>query len=317
MTTIFFGYLLDMIFGDPIQIPHPVRWIGKLIEKQEKYFKKFPLTSLGLRVSGFVIVVVTVGVSFFIPLAILKISYLISPILGKIIEIFMIFQILATCSLGDEADKIYKLLRKGNVEGARKQISMLVSRDTNNMSQENICKATIETVAENFADGVISPLFYVFIGGPALGWAYKSINTLDSMLGYKSDKYIDLGRYSAKLDDIVNWIPARLSVIFIWIASSLMKLNTKSSIEMVRRDHDKHSSPNSAWPESAFAGALGIQLGGEASYFGIVENKPTIGDSVRNIDYTLIRESVQLMYYSSFGGLIILSLVKLLSSGIS
>lgn len=312
MITIYIGYLLDMIFGDPYELPHPIRLIGRIIETIEGFFRKYKPTALGLRIAGVITVILTVSISFLVPYLILKLALKIHLFVFIVVESIMIFQILATCTLGKEAEKISETLRNKRLDSARKQISYLVSRDTNAMTEEDICKATIETVSENFADGVIAPMLFIFLGGAPLGWAYKAVNTLDSMIGYKNEKYINFGRAAAIFDDIVNWIPARISVIFIWVASLLMKLDVKNSVKIVKRDHDKHSSPNSAWPESAFAGALRIQLGGKATYFGKTEEKPTMGEPIEKVNYTYIKKSVKLMYVASFMGLLIFTGLRVL-----
>lgn len=309
---LYWGYLLDMIFGDPYDFPHPVRWIGLMIEKGESFFRKFDLTPKGQRMAGSFITGITVTVAYVVPALVLWGCRMIAPWFGAVIEVFMIFQILATCSLGREAEKVYNSLKYGDLEQAQQQIGMLVSRDTNVMDEGDICKATIETVSENFADGVIAPIFFIVVGGAPLGWAYKAVNTLDSMLGYKNERYLHMGRTAALLDDVCNWLPARISVVFVWMASFLGRLDVKQSVAIVKRDHDKHSSPNSAWPESAFAGALGIQLGGKASYFGKLEMKPTMGDSVRPVQAFVIKEAIQLMYNASFMGVLVLSGIRFL-----
>ena len=307
MMTLYLGYMLDMIFGDPYGLPHPVRWIGKFIETLVKPCVSKPLTKRGQLLAGSFITLITVGLVYAVAFCILWVCSFVSPMLRFVVETVMIFQILATCSLGKEAEKIYQSLKSNNINLARKQIAMLVSRDTKEMSVVDICKATIETVSENFADGVIAPLLFIVIGGAPLGWAYKAVNTLDSMIGYKNEKYLYLGRTSAILDDVVNFFPARLSVCFIVITSVLMRLNTKQCVAIIKRDHKNHSSPNSAWPESAFAGALDIQLGGQASYFGKKEMKPTMGDANLEVNHPMIRKAIRLMYNASFVGLLILS----------
>lgn len=308
MIELYLGYLLDLIFGDPYSMPHPVVYIGKAINNLEKQFRKIFKSELMLKYSGFlftfIIVVGTYGVYFYI----LKLSRLLSPILASALEVFMIYQIFATRCLADEGNKLYKTLSDGDMELSRKWISYLVSRDTEAMSKEDVVKATIETISENIIDGIISPLFFIIIGGAPLGMAYKAANTLDSMVGYKNEKYYNFGYASAKFDDVLNYIPARISALLVLASAYILKLDYKSSFKILLRDRRNHSSPNSAYSEAATAGALNIQLGGKASYFGHTEMKATMGDYIESPAPKHIKDTIRIMYVSSLLGMLFLSL---------
>ena len=212
------------------------------------------------------------------------------------LEVFWSFQILAARSLKSESMKVYEALKNGSLEEARKAVSMIVGRDTQNLTEEGVAKAAVETVAENSSDGVVAPLIFLSLGGPVLGFFYKAVNTLDSMVGYKNDRYLYFGRFSAKLDDVLNFIPSRLSGLLLVAASPLAGLDGKGAWRIFRRDRKNHASPNSAQTEAAAAGALGVQLAGDAYYFGKLYKKPTIGDPLRPVEYEDIRRVNRLMY---------------------
>lgn len=286
------GFILDCLIGDPRWLYHPVRIIGLLISVCEKVLRKiFPDTKGGLINAGVVLVIIVCIASFFVPLAILYICLSINKILGIGVMIFMSYQMLATRSLKDESMKVYEALRDGTIEDGRKAVSMIVGRDTQGLDERGVIKATVETVAENFSDGVFAPMLYLIVGGPAFMFLYKGINTMDSMVGYKNDNYIYFGRAAAKLDDIANYIPARLAAIAFIVASGICKLNAKNSLKIWRRDRRNHASPNSAQTEAAVAGALDIQLAGNAYYFGELYEKPYIGDDNKPI----VREHIRIV----------------------
>lgn len=304
------GYILDLIFGDPYSFPHPVRFIGKLIRFTEAKIRQVAHFKKGLKIGGFVLWAVTVFTTYFIVSAIVKISS-IHPILYFVVNSFLIYTTLATKCLADEAYKIYKVLQTGDLVASRKQLSYIVGRDTEHLSESEIIRATVETVAENTVDGIIAPLFYAFIGGAPLAFAYKAINTLDSTVGYKNEKYGDIGFASAKIDDVANFIPARITAFLMMFASFFLRLDYKSCIGIAIRDRKNHKSPNCAYPEGAVAGALGIQLGGTNVYFGEVVYKPTIGDKTREIESEDIRRTNQIMYATSLVGLILFGVIYL------
>lgn len=306
--SIYIGYIIDLIIGDPYSFPHPVIYIGKLIKCLENNIRKVFKKEKYLKFAGFILWFITVGLTYVLTYLIIKLSKF-NSITFLIVNSFIIYTTLATKCLKDEAIKIYNILKSGDIYESRKQLSYIVGRDTNSLNEAEIIRATVETVAENTVDGIISPMFYAFIGGAPLAMAYKAINTLDSMVGYKNDKYINLGFASAKIDDIANYIPARICIIFITIASLILRFNYKNCFKISIRDRKNHKSPNCAYPEGAVAGALGIQLGGTNIYFGKPVYKPTIGDKYREIEIEDIKKTNKIMYLSSILSLIIFTLI--------
>lgn len=303
--------MLDFIFGDPLKIPHPIVYIGKLISGFEKILS--PDSTKRDMPKGVLIFIFTVIISFVIPFVVLLILYRISFWLGFILEIFWSFQILAARTLSTEAYKVKKYLDEGNIKEARRALSMIVGRDTSQLTEEDITKAVVETVSENTTDGIVSPLIAIAIGGAPLGFAYKAVNTLDSMIGYKSEKYFFFGKASAILDDVVNYLPARLTGISMCFASALISgLSAKGAWRVMMRDHAKHASPNGGWTEGATAGALGVRLGGDATYFGVLYKKASLGDSKRNIEAGDIARATKLMWVSSIIVLILLVIIRIL-----
>lgn len=275
------GFILDACLGDPHRLPHPVRLIGLMISKGEKLLRRRARTPRAERIAGAVLSIGVVAISTAIPAAILLFARQWFW-LWAALEVWMCYQLLAAKSLRQEAVKVYRAL-EGDINDARRAVSMIVGRDTESLSREGVIKAVVETVAENTSDGIVAPLFYTAIGGPALGWMYKAANTLDSMIGYKSDKYLHFGRFAAKLDDALNFIPARISAVFMVAAAFLLGMDAKNAWRIFRRDRFCHASPNSAQTESVCAGALTVQLAGDAYYFGKLVTKPTIGDGQRSI----------------------------------
>lgn len=306
--SIYIGYIIDLIIGDPYSFPHPVIYIGKLIKCLENNIRKIFKKEKYLKFAGFILWFITVGTTYLLTYLIIKLSKF-NSITFLIVNSFIIYTTLATKCLKDEAIKIYDILKSGDIYESRKQLSYIVGRDTSSLNEAEIIRATVETVAENTVDGIISPMFYAFIGGAPLAMAYKAINTLDSMVGYKNDKYINLGFASAKIDDIANYIPARVCIIFMTIASLILRFNYKNCFKISIRDRKNHKSPNCAYPEGAVAGALGIQLGGTNIYFGKPVYKPTIGDKYREIEIEDIKKTNKIMYLSSILSLIIFTLI--------
>lgn len=302
------AYILDLIIGDPYSFPHPVRFIGNLIRFVENKIRSISNTSGQLKMGGFVLWIITVGTTFIVTNLIISV-FTFSKISYVIVASIILYTTLSTKCLADEAKKIYKVLKTGDIEKSRKQLSYIVGRDTTNLNEQEIIRATVETVAENTVDGIIAPMMYGFIGGPVLAMAYKAINTLDSMVGYKNEKYKDIGFASAKIDDIANFIPARITPFFMLIASLMLRLNTKESIRIAIRDRKNHKSPNCAYPEGAVAGALGVQLGGTNIYFGKEVYKPTIGDKHRELEIEDILKTNKIMYVTSFVALVIFSII--------
>ena len=308
LLSIYTGYILDLIIGDPYSFPHPVRFIGKLINFVEKQIRKITKSDKGLKIAGFVLWFIVVGLTLGTTFIICQL-FKFNKIAYFIINSILIYTTLATKCLKDEAVKIYKVLKTGDLEKSRTQLSYIVGRDTTTLNEKEIVRATVETVAENTVDGIIAPLFYGFIGGAPLAMAYKAINTLDSTVGYKNEKYYYLGYASAKIDDIANYIPARIGVILLSIGSLFVGFNFKDALKIGIRDRKNHKSPNCAFPEGAVAGALGIQLGGTNIYFGKAVYKPTIGDKKREIEIEDIVRTNKIMYSSSIISIIIFTVL--------
>ncbi|MBQ4522671.1 MAG: cobalamin biosynthesis protein CobD [Lachnospiraceae bacterium] len=304
MIAFFLGFLLDLLFGDPYWLPHPIRFIGSLIAKVEKCFldkNKVRNGKKELR-QGIYMVIIVLFSTMAVTTLILFLAYYINCYLGIAVETVMTYQILATKCLKVESMKVYHCLKDKKLPEARKAVSMIVGRDTEALNEEGVAKAAIETVAENTSDGVIAPMLYTALGGPILGFLYKAVNTMDSMIGYKNDKYLYVGRTAAKLDDVVNFLPARISA-YLMIAASFVGgkcFSGKRAYYIYKRDNQNHASPNSAQTESVCAGALGIQLAGDASYFGKIVKKPYIGDRVRAVECEDIKKVNRLMYLTAW-----------------
>lgn len=288
------GLLLDLLFGDPVWLYHPVRLMGNWISWAERQLRK--VCGSHLMAAGGVLWVMTALMAFLIPFALLALAGWLHPALRFLLETFWCFQILAARSLSSESRKVYEKLKESDLPGARRAVSMIVGRDTEKLTEEGVTKAAVETVAENTSDGVTAPLIYMMIGGAPLGFLYKAVNTMDSMLGYKNDRYLYFGRIPAKMDDIFNYIPARITGLLMTAAAFLTGLDGKNAWKIYRRDRRKHASPNAAQTESVCAGALGVQLAGDAVYFGKVYKKEFIGDALRRIEPEDIQRTGRLMY---------------------
>ena len=312
------AYILDLIIGDPNYNLHPIRIIGKLISKLENALYRMKNKKLG----GFILLVSTVTIVFSACYLILYISLGISPFALIVIQVFLLYTTLATKCLGDEGKKVYNILKNGGLELAKKELSYLVTRDTKDMTEKEIVKSTVETISENSVDGSMAPMVFAFIGSYffldgislalPIAMCYKAVNTLDSMVGYKNDKYFDFGYFSAKFDDVLNFIPARVSgLIIIPIAAAILNYDYKSAVRVFLRDRKKHDSPNSGHPESSFAGALGIQFGGEVNYFGEIVKKEKIGDKIKEFSLEDIKKSCNLLYASSFVTILFISIIKM------
>ena len=297
--SIFAGFILDLLFGDPYWMPHPVRAMGKGIQVLEKKLRRPESSPEAQMRAGALLVGIMVFCCALLPALLLLAAYWLHPAVGLVLETFMCYQIMATKCLKAESMKVCRALREGDVEKARKAVSMIVGRDTAVLSAEGITKAAVETVAENTSDGSIAPLLYMLLGGPVAGFAYKAVNTMDSMLGYKNEKYLYFGRAAARLDDVGNRIPSRLAALLMIAAAWLCGLDGKGAFCIWRRDRFQHASPNSAQTEAACAGALGVALAGDAVYFGKVVKKPFIGDGDRPVEPEDIVRANRLLYVSA------------------
>ena len=307
------GFGIDLIVGDPHSIPHPVIFIGKLISAMEKLVRKiFPKTIKGENFAGGALWLVVVAVSTAIPALLIWLCYGLNTWLGLALESIMCWQILATKSLKDESMKVYDALKTGDIEKSRYAVSMIVGRDTANLDDKAVARAAVETVAENTSDGIVAPLMFLCLGGAPLGFFYKAVNTMDSMLGYVEMPYKNIGLVPAKMDDVMNFIPARLSALIMLAAGWLLKLDIKNGWKIFQRDRFNHASPNSAQTESVCAGLLGLRLAGDAWYHGELHKKKYIGDALREIEYEDILRSCRLLYVTAILSLILFGGLKLL-----
>ena len=304
------GYILDLIVGDPMNFPHPIRLIGTLIGKLDKALNKRRARML----EGVLLCIIVVLTTAFATTLVIVVSYKIHVALGIAVEAILTCYILAARSLQVESMKVYHKLKSGTLEEARYAVSMIVGRDTDVLDQEGVTKAAVETVAENSSDGVIAPMLYTALGGPILGFIYKAVNTMDSMVGYHNEKYEYFGKAAARLDDLFNYIPSRLSAVFMILASYICgkDYSGREAVRIYKRDRNVTKSPNAGQTESVCAGALGIRLAGNAYYFGRLVEKPYIGDEGRSIEAEDIKRSCKLMYVTE----LITVLVSVLFMGI-
>lgn len=305
------GYVLDLIFGDPRQIYHPIRIIGNLIAVLEKGIRKvFPKTSRGELAGGTVLVVLVVLICTAVPAALLGLAAWIHPVVYWLLASFWCWQILATKSLKTESMKVYAPLKEGDLPAARRAVAMIVGRDTERLTEEGVAKAAVETVAENTSDGIVAPLIFLALGGPALGFFYKAVNTMDSMVGYKNERYLYFGRTAARLDDVLNFLPSRISAWLMILAAAFLGMDGKNAKRIYLRDRRNHASPNSAQTEAVMAGALRVQLAGDAWYFGELYKKPTIGDPFRAVEPEDIVRANRLMYLTSVLALAVCGILR-------
>ena len=309
------GFILDLIFGDPHWLPHPICLIGNLIGFLEKNLRRLLAPGkTALLLGGALMEVIVLSLSYAVPYAVLMLAEQVSPWLRFALETVMFYQIFATKCLRDESMKVYTALHNNDLADARVKLSWIVGRDTKELTAEEVTKGAVETVAENTADGIIAPMFYMFIGGAPLAFLYKGINTMDSMVGYKNDKFLYFGRCAAKLDDVANFIPARITGILMILASYFLNMNAAGAWKIFWRDRYNHLSPNSAMTESVTAGALNIQLGGDHYYFGKLVHKDTIGDNIRPVVAEDIVAVNNLLYMTAVISLLLFSLVYLVNS---
>ena len=307
---IWIAYVLDLIFGDPQNIIHPVQVIGKMISSGEKYLlgKRHESDRKYKFFAGMILNITVISVTYAVTYLIYKSSE--NSIIFTVAEIYLMYTIFSINSLAREGNRVYNILKEGNIERARKDLSYLVSRDTGTMDEKMIIRSTMETISENTVDGIVAPMLYMFLGGLPLSITYKAINTFDSMVGYKNEKYMDFGKFSAKLDDVANFIPARITGILIVIASMILGYDYKNSLKIFIRDRKNHSSPNSGHAEAGVAGALGVQFGGRVSYFGKEVDKPVIGDKAKDFELEDIKKNIKIMYAASFLSLVVFSVIS-------
>ena len=308
---IWIAYVLDLIFGDPQNIIHPVQIIGKMVNIGEKSLlgKKYKSDRKYKFFAGMILNITVISLTYGITYLIRRTSE--NSIIFTVAEIYLMYTIFSINSLAREGNRVYNILKEGNIERARKDLSYLVSRDTGTMDEKMIIRSTMETISENTVDGIVAPMLYMFLGGLPLSMTYKAINTFDSMVGYKNEKYMDFGKFSAKLDDVANFIPARITGILIVIASMILGYDYKNSLKIFIRDRKNHSSPNSGHAEAGVAGALGVQFGGRVSYFGKEVDKPVIGDKIKDFELEDIKKNIKIMYVASFLSLIVFSVISL------
>lgn len=305
------GFILDLLIGDPHFLYHPIRLVGNLISVTEKGLRKiFPKTEKGELTAGVFLVLIVTGISTAVPCLLLYGARRLNPWLYFAVQTVTCYQLLATRSLKDESMKVCDRLKAEDLPGARYAVSMIVGRDTQVLDETGVTKAAVETVAENTSDGIIAPMLFLAIGGAGLGYFYKSINTMDSMVGYKNEKYLYFGRAAAKLDDVVNFLPSRISALLMIAACTFTGLDRKNAFRIWKRDRFNHASPNSAQTEAVMAGALGVQLAGDAWYFGTFCKKKTIGDAIRPVEYEDIRRANRLLYGTAVLALVVFSFVR-------
>ena len=307
---IWIAYVLDLIFGDPQNIIHPVQIIGKMINIGEKSLleKKYKSDRKYKFFAGMILNITVISLTYGITYLIRRTSE--NSIILTVAEIYLMYTVFSINSLAREGNRVYNILKEGNIERARKDLSYLVSRDTGTMDEKMIIRSTMETISENTVDGIVAPMLYMFLGGLPLSMTYKAINTFDSMVGYKNEKYMDFGKFSAKLDDVANFIPARITGILIVIGSIILGYDYKNSLKIFIRDRKNHSSPNSGHAEAGVAGALGVQFGGRVSYFGKEVDKPVIGDKIKDFELEDIKKNIKIMYVASFLSLAVFSVIS-------
>ncbi len=317
LTALTAGFILDFILGDPEGLWHPVQGIGSVISFLEKSIRKvFPKTRTGERIGGALLVVLTLAVSVSVPGILLLAAGRISPVLLFLAEVLFTWQMLAVKSLQKESCRVYDALEQEGLPAGRKAVSRIVGRDTERLTEDGVIKAAVETVAENTSDGVVAPLFYLFLAGPLGGFFYKAVNTMDSMVGYQNERYQYFGTAAARLDDVMNWIPARLSALFMMVSALPCGYSVREAWRIYRRDRRNHKSPNAAQTEAVMAGALGIRLAGDAWYFGKRYPKPFIGDASRPVEREDILRAGRLEYATAVTAFAAFAVLRLAAAGL-
>lgn len=290
------AYVLDLIIGDPRWLTHPVIIMGKAIEYLEKFLRARIAPLIGLKAAGTMLTIILVLTSYVVTWSVIKLATRVHPILGTLLSVWLISTTIASKCLAQSGQEIYKLVKVGDLTEARVKVGWIVGRDTDRLSVPEVVRATVETVAENIVDGIIAPMFYCLIGGAPLGMAYKAANTLDSMVGYRNEKYLEFGWASARWDDVMNWLPARLTAILLFFSGLLLRLDVKGAVSSVVRYAKKHPSPNSGYPEAAVAGALGVQLGGLNYYGGTPSYRALMGEGKSTLEPEHIQLTIRMMY---------------------
>lgn len=293
------AYGLDLLVGDPRWLPHPVRWMGRLIAWVERVYYDEKASAAQQRLGGCAFWATVVGGVTIGAIFLLELSFFLDPVFGTLVMIWLSYTTMATRSLHIESARVVYALKAKDLPLARRRLSMIVSRDTADLDERGILRAVIETVSENLSDGIVAPLFFLGLGGPIGGIVYKAVSTMDSMVGYVNERYRFFGWCAARMDDLVNWIPARLSALMLVGAAYLVKCDWREAWNVMRRDARLTKSPNAGYPEAAMAGALGIQLGGTGTYFGKSVVKPTLGDPRSPITVETYPAAIRLMYVSS------------------
>ena len=317
LTALTAGFILDFILGDPEGLWHPVQGIGSVISFLEKSIRKvFPKTRTGERIGGALLVVLTLAVSVSVPGILLLAAGRISPVLLFLAEVLFTWKMLAVKSLQKESCRVYDALEQEGLPAGRKAVSRIVGRDTERLTEDGVIKAAVETVAENTSDGVVAPLFYLFLAGPLGGFFYKAVNTMDSMVGYQNERYQYFGTAAARLDDVMNWIPARLSALFMMVSALPCGYSVREAWRIYRRDRRNHKSPNAAQTEAVMAGALGIRLAGDAWYFGKRYPKPFIGDASRPVEREDILRAGRLEYATAVTAFAAFAVLRLAAAGL-
>lgn len=311
LAALIIGSILDFILGDPRGLWHPVQGIGWVISRLERILRRiFPSGKTGERWAGGLLVILTLLISVGLPALLLLLLSFIHPLLSFLLSCIFCWQMLAAKSLRVESMKVQEALEQEGLEAGRRAVSMIVGRDTRDLTEEGVIKAAVETVAENTSDGVTAPLFYMILAGPLGGIAYKAVNTMDSMVGYKNETYQYFGTCAARLDDAANFIPARLSALFMIAAAFLARYDGKNAWRIFKRDRKKHKSPNAAHTEAVMAGALNVRLAGDAWYFGKLFKKPFIGDDIRTVERQDIARACRLEYATALLQLLVLGALK-------
>ena len=310
------GFALDLLFGDPARIPHPVVLMGRCIAFAENFLRaRLPKTPCGESLGGAILAASLPLLTFAVTLGLCRLATLIHPAAGFALQTLWAWQAVAVKGLADASRAVYAQLSKHNLSGAREAVSHIVGRDTERLDESGVIRAAVESVAENFSDGVAAPTLYFFLGGAPLAMAYKAVNTMDSMIGYRNERYLNFGRAAAKLDDAVNYVPARIAALFLALAAAVTGQDAPNALRIWRRDRRNHASPNAGQTESVCAGALGIRLAGPAWYFGEYYDKPFIGEATRPPEAADILRVNRMLYAGSLLLFVTLSAVRLLCTG--